>query len=306
MPHVLVVDREPKARELPGRALTSHGFRCDLASDGEEAMRLACYNCYAAVVTELRLPKRHGHALCTDLFRLPSPPSVLVCTELNDARLTRDLLRRGVHEVVLKPVNYEVLALKVESMIQHHAVLHARVAAMQPARKQPSGARDELRRIEAALVEQTALLGESLDRAFDTDAELPTPPRSMRELVHRLAEIEAASGDLLREGPIFRGDEPRRFDERRQERVHCDTIATAAPVTREGKRAGEPFKVALRDVSEVGARLLHTRATNASYLALRWNATQLAREQIRVITKVVRCVACSPFYDLGVEFVPPA
>ncbi len=80
------------------------------------------------------------------------------------------------------------------------------------------------------------------------------------------------------------------------------TIADAVPVDRAWERNGEPFKLALRDLSEGGGRFLHTRATNAEYLAICWKATRLAA-QIRVVCKVRRCRPCGPFYDLGGEFV---
>lgn len=296
-PHVLIVDDEPQVRDLTGRALSGHGFRCDLASDGEEALRMASSTQYHAVVTDLRMPRRHGHALCQDLLALSSPPCVLVCTSLADARLTRDLLSRGVHEVVNKPVNYDLLAMKVHSMIDKRLARPAAARSKQKPRKAKSGNKANLlHKIESSLVELTDMLGERLDTVFETDSELPEPPRAVRDYIRRLAENEVVQGEK-RQAAVMPGHRDREAD-----RVTCYTIAVAAPIDREGARVGAPFKLAVRDLSEGGVRLLYTRATNARYLGLCWNATQLIAKQIRVIAQVRRCSPCGPFYDIGAQF----
>lgn len=295
--HVLIVDDEPQVRELTGRALSEHGFRCDLASDGEEALRMASSTAYQAVVTDLRMPKRHGHALCRELLALPAPPCVVVCTALADARLTRDLLGRGVHEVVHKPVVYEVLAMKVRSMLDQRTFRPA--VPPQPGKPAKQGKPKKANlmfKIESSLVELTEILGERLDTVFEAERELPEPPRAVRDYIRRLSENEVVKGGAD-QSIVLPGHEQRVSD-----RVTCYTTAIAAPVDCEGKRVGDPFKLALRDLSEGGARLLYTRATNAKFLALCWNATQLVAKQIRVIAQVRRCEPCGPFYDIGVQF----
>lgn len=294
---VLVVDDEPQVRDLTRRALVSFGFRCDVADDGESALRMASVDAYDAVVTDLRMPRMHGHALCLDLLQLPQPPTVMVLTALSDARLVRDLLGRGVHDVVQKPVNYEILALKVRAMVEQSRLRRTQIAAPPAPKKRVATKINLLHQIESTLVELTELAGERLDTVFESQGELPDPPRAVREFIRRLAESEVTDGE--KSAPVvLPGHESRRKD-----RVTCYTTATAAPVDRHWVRTGEPFKLALRDLSEGGARLLHTRATNAQYLALCWNATQLVAKQIRVVCDIKRCKPCGPFYDIGGQFV---
>lgn len=295
-PLVLMVDDEPQVRDLAGRALTGQGFRCDTAGDGAEALRLVEQTRYSAIVTDLRMPVRHGFALCDDVLGMRDPPPIMVCTALCDSRLVRDLMSRGVHEVVNKPVNYDVLAMKVRSMIDHHSSNRLRVGAPQTGRRVISKS-NLLMQIETALVEMTSLMGERLDLVFDADGELPEPPRAVRDFIRRLAENESADSESL-------GGVALQSDLRREKaRVTCYATAIGTPVDRSGVRVGAPFKLALRDLSESGVRLLHTRSTNAHYLALCWNASLLRGRQIRVVCQVRRCEPCGPFYDIGGQFV---
>lgn len=293
--HVLIVDDEPKVRELTGRALAAQGFVCDKASDGDEAFRLANENSYDGVVTDLRMPRRHGHALCLDLLGLPKPPGVMVLTALSDARLVRDLMKRGVHDVIQKPVNFEILAMKVEAMIDQGR--RRRVQAPPAQRKASSAKTNLLLEIENALVELTELASERLDPLFEFEEDLPDPPKAVREFIRRLAEHEMADSEKSTQ-VVLPG-----HDARQKARATCYTTAVAVPVNREWEVVGDPFKLALRDLSEGGARLLYTRASNARYLALSWNATQLAAKSIRVVCQVRRWKPCGPFYDIGGQFV---
>lgn len=293
---ILVVDDEAQVRDLTCRALSSHGYACDVASDGEEAFRLASTKPYKAVVTDLRMPNRHGYALYQDLRKLPEPPSVMVVTALSDDRMVQDLMGRGVHDVLIKPVDYGTLAVKVGVMMQKHSAQRTKQVARAPAKRVAKRV-NLLHQIETTLVDLTEAWGNRLDPIFEFDEDLQEPPRSIRDYIRRLAENEAVGGGKPA-AVVLPGHE-----ERRKDRVTCYTTATAVPVDREWKRCGEPFKLALRDLSESGGRLLCSRATNAKFLAISWNASQLVAKNIRVIWQVRRCLPCGPFYDIGGQFL---
>ncbi len=294
--HVLVVDDEPEVRQLTARALRASGMTCDLASDGEQAFKMVCSRPYNGVLTDLKMPRRHGHALCLDVMKLPSPPSVMVVTALSDARLVRDLMKLGVYDVAQKPVNYDVLAIKVQAMIEFGKAKRP-TAPVPPPDPAKAKKKNLLHLVENTLVELTELFGERLDSAFDWHEKLAEPPKAVSDYIRRLAE-EEDSEEARPKAVIVPGHETRRT-----ERVTCYTTATAVPVNRDWKRVGEPFKLALRDLSEGGGRLLYTRSINSEYLALSWAATQLVAQRIRVVCRVRRCRPCGPFYDIGGQFV---
>ena len=59
----LVVDDEDAIRDLMVRGLTQHDFECETAANGSEAEAMISQSQYDLVITDLRMPVKHGHAL---------------------------------------------------------------------------------------------------------------------------------------------------------------------------------------------------------------------------------------------------
>ncbi len=113
----LVVDDEAPLRKLIALALQREGFRCEQAADGEEAERLIGRQTYDVVITDLRMPRKHGHALVTTLLQLKQRPIVIVHTGVLETRLAKDLLARGVDDIFFKPSDFGLMAAKVKALI---------------------------------------------------------------------------------------------------------------------------------------------------------------------------------------------
>ncbi len=113
----LVVDDEVMVRQLVIRSLAEYGFICDGASNGLEAKTLAEAITYDAVISDLRMPECHGHQLAVDLLAEKDPPVLVIHTGVVEPRLARDLMARGVDDIVFKPVDGDVLAVKVMALI---------------------------------------------------------------------------------------------------------------------------------------------------------------------------------------------
>ncbi|MBX3411361.1 MAG: HDOD domain-containing protein [Pirellulales bacterium] len=118
---VLVVDDEPPIRSLIMRALENLHIACTPACDGDEADQLLQMAHFDAVVTDLRMPNRHGHALATDLLSRPQRPLVVVVTGILEPRLAKDLLQRGVDDIQFKPINYSLLATKLRALMDRRS-----------------------------------------------------------------------------------------------------------------------------------------------------------------------------------------
>ena len=116
----LVVDDEPIVRKMTIHALGQEGFFCDAADSGLEAGRMAESNRYDVVVTDLRMPNGHGHALATELLTLEHHPLVIVVTGMAEPRLLKDLIGCGVDGVEFKPLRYDLFAAKVKAMVDHY------------------------------------------------------------------------------------------------------------------------------------------------------------------------------------------
>lgn len=139
----LVVDDEDALRNLVARALLGEGFHCDQAADGMEALGRVAGHRYDVVITDLRMPNRHGHALAVELLALDDRPAVVVYTAVLEPRLAKDLMLRGVDDIVFKPVDLALFAAKVKGLVSRrrqcseNSVAVAAVPAQVPALDEP-------------------------------------------------------------------------------------------------------------------------------------------------------------------------
>lgn len=120
-PLALVADDDEIARKLLVSVLRHEGFLCNSASDGEEASQLLETQTYDLVVTDLRMPHKHGHALSLEVLRKPNRPVLVVHTAVTEPSMTRDLLTRGVDDVLHKPTNYQAAAAKLRFMVDQRS-----------------------------------------------------------------------------------------------------------------------------------------------------------------------------------------
>jgi DNA-binding response OmpR family regulator len=114
----LVVDDEESVRKLTVRALDRKGFVCTPACDGTEAARLLSARRYDVIVTDLRMPNGNGYSLATAQLERADRPLIVILTGVMEPRLAQDLLRRGIDDIMFKPVDYEMFAGKLAGLLE--------------------------------------------------------------------------------------------------------------------------------------------------------------------------------------------
>jgi len=115
---VLIVEDDVNLRGILSFVFAKKGFDAETAADGNEAEVLLAREPFDAVVTDLRMPNKHGHALATQLLSLERRPAIMIHTGVIEPMLARDLLARGVDDIVFKPYDLGLLVAKVESLIE--------------------------------------------------------------------------------------------------------------------------------------------------------------------------------------------
>jgi DNA-binding response OmpR family regulator len=123
----LVVDDEALIRQLVARALCCQDFACELAADGDEAAQKTADRKYDLLITDLRMPNYHGYSLVRDVLQSDDPPVIIVHTAVVEPRIAADLLARGVHDIVYKPFDVELLAAKGRIFVDRKRASLARV-----------------------------------------------------------------------------------------------------------------------------------------------------------------------------------
>ncbi|XZE54345.1 response regulator [Planctomycetaceae bacterium SH139] len=114
---VLIVDDDDVVRKMISFAMEKEGFRSDRAVDGEEALALMKQREFDLVITDLMMPNTHGHTLATELLARPDRPLVVIHTSVVEPALAKDLMLRGVDDIVFKPTDYGAFAAKMRSWV---------------------------------------------------------------------------------------------------------------------------------------------------------------------------------------------
>ena len=120
---ILVVDDETSVQRLVAGALRQIGYHCMVASNGEQAEEIIAKTDVAAVISDLKMPVLNGHALAIKLLNVAHRPLVVIYTGVVEPKLALDLLKRGVDDIIFKPLSPAVLAAKVHSLVERS---HAR------------------------------------------------------------------------------------------------------------------------------------------------------------------------------------
>lgn len=113
----LVVDDDPIVRKILNASLSSEGFECQMAADGQQALDYLKASEFDLLVTDLRMPEKNGHALSVDVLEQTQRPVIIVHSGVRDPRIARDLILRGVDDVVPKPTDYSALAAKAWGLV---------------------------------------------------------------------------------------------------------------------------------------------------------------------------------------------
>ncbi len=114
----IVVDDEVIVRTMLTFALERAGFSCDCAAAGVEASSLLSNRSYDLVVTDLRMPRKHGHSLVLEILAVKDRPAIMVHTSIEDPRLLNDLLLLGVDDILYKPTDYALFAARARILVE--------------------------------------------------------------------------------------------------------------------------------------------------------------------------------------------
>lgn len=90
------------------------------ARDGEEALEIMRTRRVELLITDIRMPKMDGLELVSHLRELDYVPAVLVISGYDDFSYAVEMLRSGVQDYLLKPVEREVLYAAVRKAEERH------------------------------------------------------------------------------------------------------------------------------------------------------------------------------------------
>jgi DNA-binding NtrC family response regulator len=120
---VLVVDDDDIVRETLSVILQNRGFSCSQAHDGEQALQMLSENDYDVVITDLEMPRLNGIELIERAGQLYNRTSFILITAYGSMETAIEALRKGASDYLIKPLNFEDVAIKVKKILEHRELI---------------------------------------------------------------------------------------------------------------------------------------------------------------------------------------
>lgn len=115
---ILLVDDEPRILDFVRRGLQAEGFAVDVASLGEEGLRMAVAQSYDLVILDLVMPGLDGAGILRKLLARKPSQAVLILSALSDTSTKVTLLELGAEDYLAKPFSLEELLARVRARIR--------------------------------------------------------------------------------------------------------------------------------------------------------------------------------------------
>ncbi len=129
---ILVVEDERSIAQVLTINLKMAGYACDVASDGEEGLRLALTGDYDLILLDIMLPKRDGFSICKEVRKTLSTPIIMVTAKEEDLDKIMGL-ELGADDYVTKPFSVKVLLARIKANIRRSSGELCEVVETKPA-----------------------------------------------------------------------------------------------------------------------------------------------------------------------------
>lgn len=125
-PHLLVVDDDPRLRQLLRRYLSENSFRVTIAADAEEARANLASFAFDLVVLDVMMPGESGLDL-TRALRAEGQPRlpILLLTAMAEPEDRVNGLEQGADDFLAKPFEPRELVLRIRNILERRAAPEA-------------------------------------------------------------------------------------------------------------------------------------------------------------------------------------
>ena len=121
--HILVADDDVDVRDSLRDLLSSEGFLCDCATNGEEAISLLEKSNYDLVITDLNMPVRNGMELLKYISMFAPKTSTMIITAHATVETAIEALRKGAIDYIVKPVDSSELLHRIRHISRFRRTL---------------------------------------------------------------------------------------------------------------------------------------------------------------------------------------
>ena len=116
---ILVVDDTRANRELLERRLSRHGYRVELAEDGEAALRLVGERTFDAILLDVMMPGINGLDVLRELRRAHAATDlpIIMATAKDASEDVVEAMQAGANDYVTKPLDFPVVLARLATQL---------------------------------------------------------------------------------------------------------------------------------------------------------------------------------------------
>ena len=122
-PRCLVVDDEPRLRQVLSRLMESDGFDCEQAGSGVEALERLQKQPASLVLTDLRMPQMDGLELLRHVRALYPDTAVVMITAVADVETAVGCLAIGAMDYLTKPFHLDEVRARVSQALEKQRLI---------------------------------------------------------------------------------------------------------------------------------------------------------------------------------------
>ena len=104
---ILIVDDEDTIRRILYKKLSGEGYRCHLATNGEQALDEMRKSTIGLVILDIKMPGKSGLELLPEIKTACPDTQVLMATATTDINAAVQCMKYGVYDYVTKPFNLD-------------------------------------------------------------------------------------------------------------------------------------------------------------------------------------------------------
>src|SRR5471030_818874 len=123
VPYCLIVDDEPRLRQVMVHLMRSDGFQCVEAGNGIEALEQLKLYPVTLVLSDLRMPKMDGFELLRQIRDHYPDSAVVMITAVADVEIAVNCLAIGAADYVIKPYQLEDVRARVAQALEKRRLI---------------------------------------------------------------------------------------------------------------------------------------------------------------------------------------
>jgi two-component system, OmpR family, copper resistance phosphate regulon response regulator CusR len=117
---ILIIEDEYKVASFIKEGLENHGFRVEIALDGNSGLSLALNLEYELVILDILLPNLNGLQVCTEIRKQKPEIPILMLTALGTPSDKVKGLDCGADDYLVKPFDFNELTARIKSLTRRY------------------------------------------------------------------------------------------------------------------------------------------------------------------------------------------